>query len=147
MTMVKFNPTRSFARDSFFPMTLSNMLDQFSQEVQQARQANSFTPKADISESEDAYMLELAMPGMKKEDLGIEVKNDVLTISGERKWESEEKKKAYIRVESHYGHFSRSFTLPENTDKDSIEAQYEDGILKVRIGRKKETGSTKIVIR
>ncbi len=92
----------------------------------------SFTPNAmrvDISEDEKNIYIDAEMPGIKKEDVKVTIEDGVLMIRGERKQETEEKKKNYHRVERVYGSFLRAFTLGENVDKDNIEAKYEDGVL------------------
>lgn len=92
-----------------------------------------FVPAVDIREKDDRYILEAELPGMKKEDIKVEVKDGVLTISGERKYEHEEKKEDYTRIERCYGTFHRAFTLPEHVLDSQIEATYKDGILTVTL--------------
>lgn len=92
----------------------------------------NFNPNAirvNIAEDEKNIYIEAELAGLKKEDVKVSIEDNVLTIRGERKQESEEKKKNYHRVERVYGSFSRAFTLGENVDKDNIEAKYEDGVL------------------
>jgi len=89
----------------------------------------SFIPAIDIAEEKDKFVLHVSVPGMKKEDFRIEVKDNRLNISGERQWKEEQKDKNWTRVESSYGRFSRSLTLPETVKRDSITAEYQDGIL------------------
>ena len=93
-------------------------------------------PAVNVSESEKSYEVELAAPGMKKEDFKVKVDNGALTISAERKEEKEEKKKNYTRQEYSYNSFSRSFTLPDDVKDDNVKAHYEDGVLKLSIARK-----------
>jgi len=95
--------------------------------------AEDFVPAVDISEKEEAYYLEAEIPGMKKEDILIDVKDGILTISGERKYEREEEKENYTRVERCYGTFHRSFTLPDHIEEDKIDAEYKDGVLTVTL--------------
>ena len=87
----------------------------------------------DISEDDKEYLLKADLPEMKKEDVKVTVENDVLSISGERKSEKEQKKKKYHRIERSYGTFLRTFTLPEDTDGKKIAAEFKDGVLKVRL--------------
>jgi HSP20 family protein len=93
----------------------------------------SFVPKVDIIEREKAFEIHLAVPGMSKEDFKIDLKENVLTISGERKLKGETEDKHFRSVETQYGAFGRSFVLPENTDAAKIEAKYTDGILEVLV--------------
>jgi len=94
----------------------------------------TFVPRADIVETDKAYEIHLAVPGMKKEDFKIEVSEGRLVISGERKFQREEgEKKTYHRVETQYGAFLRTFLLPEDVKMEGITAEYTDGILKVTL--------------
>src|SRR6266498_5271394 len=92
-----------------------------------------WTPLADITEDEKEYLIKAELPEMKKEDVKVTVENGVLTISGERKFEKEEKKKKYHRVERSYGTFMRSFTLPEDADFNKVNAEFKDGVLTVHV--------------
>ncbi|MBS3913024.1 MAG: Hsp20/alpha crystallin family protein [Bacteroidetes bacterium] len=90
-------------------------------------------PSVNISEKENAFFIELAAPGLEKSDFKIEVEDQVLTISAEKKEEHLENKKNYKRQEFSYNSFSRSFSLPENTNTDDVQATYEKGILLLTI--------------
>ncbi len=87
----------------------------------------------DITEDDKEYLIKAELPEIKKEDVKITVQNNVLAISGERKYEKEEKDKKYHRVERAYGSFLRSFTLPEDADGSKVAAEYKDGILTVHL--------------
>lgn len=92
-----------------------------------------WSPLVDIAEDEKEYVIKAEVPEMKKEDIKISVQDDVLSISGERKYEKEEKGKKYHRVERAYGSFMRSFTLPEDADGSKVNAEYRDGVLKINL--------------
>lgn len=92
-----------------------------------------WSPLVDISEDEKEYLIKAEIPEMMKEDIKLNVHDNVLTITGERKYEKEEKNKKYHRVERAYGTFLRSFTLPEDADGGKVAAEYKDGLLKVRL--------------
>jgi HSP20 family protein len=92
-----------------------------------------WSPLVDITEDDKEYIVKAEIPEMKKEDIKINVYDDVLSISGERKYEKEEKDKKYHRVERAYGSFMRSFTLPEDADGSKVNAEYKDGVLKVHL--------------
>jgi HSP20 family protein len=92
----------------------------------------SFAPASEMSETENHFMMSVDLPGMKKDDIKIEMVDNVLTISGERKFEKTENKKIQ-RYEKTYGFFKRSFTLPATVDSDNIEAKYEDGVLEIHL--------------
>jgi len=99
------------------------------------------TPAVNIIEHDNAYAIELAAPGLNKEDFKLEVENDLLTISFEKKEEKEENGK-YTRREFHYASFKRSFNLPEGTvNSDEIEARYENGLLKLSIPKLEEVAA------
>jgi len=107
---------------------------------------NHFLPQVDISETEKEFEIQLAMPGMKKDDFKIEINEDNLIISGERKFNKEEKGKKFHKVETSFGTFSRSFVLPKNIDQDKIKASYEEGILSLVLPKNEKTSDRKIKI-
>ena len=95
-------------------------------------------PAVNIMEHKDEYQVSLAAPGLKKDDFNIAVDGNMLTISSEKEENKEEKDKRFTRKEYSYSSFSRSFTLPEEINKEKIEAKYEDGVLKLSLPRKVE---------
>lgn len=95
--------------------------------------ALDFKPAVNTREGRDAYHVDVDLPGVKKEDITLSVENNLLTISGKREMKSEVKEEDYYKVESSYGKFERSFTLPENVDVENIRAATEDGVLEVII--------------
>lgn len=98
----------------------------------------STIPAANISEEEDKYKIEFAAPGMSKKDFKIDLNNNVLTVSSDKKTEDKEEKENYMRREFHYSSFSRSFSLPDSVDTDKIKAKHDNGILSVSIPKKPE---------
>ncbi|BFU92940.1 MAG: molecular chaperone [Nitrospira sp.] len=94
-----------------------------------------WAPLVDIAEDDKEYLIKAELPEVRKEDVKLTVQNDVLTISGRRNQEKEEKDKRYHRVERAYGSFLRSFTLPEDTDGARVNAEYKDGVLKVHLSK------------
>jgi len=92
-----------------------------------------WTPLADITEDEKEYLIKAELPEMKKEEVKVTVENGVLIISGERKFEKEEKRRKYHRVERGYGTFMRSFTLPDDADANKIKAEFKNGLLTVHL--------------
>ncbi len=99
-------------------------------------------PMVDTYEKDDAIVVNAELPGVNKEDISVDVKNNILTISGERKHEEDVNEDSYFRRERFYGKFQRSFTLPDNVDSEKVDAAYKDGVLEVKIP-KTEQGSTK----
>jgi len=120
----------------FKPFGFSNLFDDDFFPAINSR--TSSMPAVNIREDEKHFGLELAVPGIDKKDLKIDINEDVLTISSETKNESEENKDGYKRKEFSYTSFCRSFYIPENVDRDKIEANYKDGILNVSLPKMKE---------
>jgi HSP20 family protein len=130
MSLVKYN---SLVND-FVPTSFSNVIDRlFNDNVARAGGSTAYTflPKVDVFEDEKAFEVHVAVPGMNKEDFKIDVNEDRLTISGERRVKKERNENHFRSVETQYGSFSRTFSLPENIDKNKIEAEYKNGILEL----------------
>lgn len=136
MALVKFSnggrrtpQVNRWADDIFAPFFSDSFLgDRFISRV----------PAVNIAETEDAYEVELAAPGLEKEDFKINVDNDVMTISAEKKTENNSSEKLYSKREYSYTSFTRSFTLPESVDQGKIEAGYKDGVLRVVVAKREE---------
>lgn len=94
-----------------------------------------WTPSADISETDTAYLIKAEIPGVKKEDVKVSIQNGMLTIQGERKMEKEEKDKKFHRIERSYGSFMRSFRVPEDADESAVKAEFKDGVLNVTLAK------------
>jgi HSP20 family protein len=105
------------------------------------------TPALDLHETDGEYVVTVELPGVRKEDVTVEMAEGVLTVRGEKKSEREEKKERSRWLERSYGSFSRSFTLPANATPDRIDASYKDGILTLRIGKREETKPKTIAIK
>lgn len=105
-----------------------------------------WAPVADISETDQEYLIKAELPEVKKEDVRITLENGMITIAGERRHEKEHKDENEIRIESFYGTFSRSFCLPENIDAKEIRAESKDGVLRVRIPKTQAPTSKAISI-
>ncbi len=145
MTFVKLKPSRELLRDSIIPQNMTRAIDEmFNEQLGKFQRSVHFSPRTDVIEKEDCFELQIQLPGIKKEDVKIEMDTDVLSINTERKFVANENEK-YHTTESFYGSFSRSFTLPENTNKEKIEATMNDGILKLII-LKTELKQTKTII-
>jgi HSP20 family protein len=127
MSIIRYNPS------DYVPSTFSNLVDRFFNDTMVRNGASVFSPKVDVIENESSYEVHLAVPGVNKEDFKIEVNDNYLTVSGERKFTNEKKERNYHSVETQYGSFSRSFTLPENVDGTKINAKYNNGILELVI--------------
>jgi HSP20 family protein len=129
----------TFTRKSFRPFYMSNLFDDDFLPVLNNRASSM--PAVNIREDEKQYSLELAVPGMEKKDLKIDINEDVLTISSETKNETEENRDGYKRKEFSFSSFCRSFYIPENVNRDKIEANYKDGILSVGLPKQEEEKS------
>lgn len=104
-------------------------------------------PRVNITESDDAIKMTFEVPGVDKEDIKLSVRNDMLTVSGERKSEVREENESAIRTEITTGSFSRSFTLPNTVDPEKIEADYHNGLLTVRMAKREEVKPRDIEIK
>lgn len=123
----------------------SDILDEFFNDSLNYHR-DSFMPNVDISETEKEFEVAVALPGMKKEDINVNLENGRLTVSGERKFETEEDGKNFHRVESGFGSFNRSFQLPDTIDEESIQAKYENGVLNINIAKSEEKVKKQIEI-
>ncbi len=131
MTLIRRNPNSPFLPDwleDFFTGEINPLM--------KTRIAS--VPMVNVFQNETAFRIELAAPGMKKEDIKIQLDNDVITISADKEFESKDEKETCTKEEYSYLTFSRSFTLPETADISKIQAKSEDGILKITISKKEE---------
>jgi HSP20 family protein len=108
--------------------------------------ARRWMPAMDLVETEDDFVLKADLPGLKEEDVNIEVEENVLTISGERKSEHEDKHEGYVRVERSYGSFRRSLTLPKGVDAEAVTANFDNGVLEVHIPKPEERKPRRVAI-
>ena len=98
-----------------------------------------FTPAVDILETDEAFVVQAQLPGLEKKDVKVEINNNTLTLSGERKKTDETKGENYHRIESVFGQFRRSFSLPTNIEAEKIEAKFKNGVLEVTVAKKPES--------
>jgi len=105
-----------------------------------------WAPAMDLSETDDALVLRADLPGVDRDDVAIEVKDNVLTVSGERRSEHEDKQEGLHRIERSYGSFSRSLTLPRGVDAEAVTAGFDKGVLEVRIPKPVEAKPHKVAI-
>ncbi|RME96267.1 MAG: Hsp20/alpha crystallin family protein [Bacteroidetes bacterium] len=136
MALVKWNPGFLTNTDSFFEDFFKTSLPELAR-MNFAAQGTSL-PAVNVKETEEGFHIELAAPGMNKDDFKLEVNNGLLTISAEKKVEHEEKKENYTRKEFDYQSFQRAFTLPDSADDSKIKATYKDGVLHVDLPKKEE---------
>lgn len=127
-------------RNSFFPASTALFDDFFTRDLfdWSKTEGNGLVPRVNIKESNDGFSVEIAAPGMKKEDFHVELDNDMLTVSSEVSENHEENERNYTRKEFSYHSFRRSFYLPNTVEADQINATYTDGILSLWIPKKEE---------
>jgi HSP20 family protein len=134
MNLIRFNP------HPVFNGMLSELFEDFDKNfIFRNNEFKGLVPSVNIRENDDNFALELAAPGMKKEDFSIRLNNNVLTISAENKVENEEKTEKFTRREFAYGTFSRSFSLPKSIDLEKIKADYNNGILELTLPKREES--------
>src|ERR1700716_4745871 len=107
---------------------------------------SSFAPAVDVYEDEHSVTLKIEVPGIDEKDIDVRIENNTLVVHGERKFEKEEKEENYRRVERQYGSFTRTFTLPSTVDAEKVEANYDKGVLKVRLVKKAEAKPKQIKV-
>jgi len=139
MSIIRYNP------NDYVPSTFSSLVDRFFNESLTRNGGSVFVPKVDVIESDNAYEVHLAAPGLSKDDFKIEINDHSLTVSGERKFSNEKKEKNYHSIETQYGSFSRSFTLPENVDGTKINAKYNNGILELTIPKDEKKALKQVI--
>jgi HSP20 family protein len=136
MTLVKFNSDQHKKTGSV--PVFNNVFDSIFNDTFFADRMVSRVPAANISESKDHFHVELAAPGLKKEDFKLKLERDVLTISVEQINPQESEQKSYAKREFAYSSFVRAFTLPESANTEGIEAKYTDGVLCIDIPKREE---------
>ncbi len=115
-------------------------------EGENAANGTGFVPAVDVYEDAQKIVLKLEVPGIDQQDLDIRVENHTLTVKGERKFEAEEKEQNFHRIERRYGSFFRAFTLPSTVDTESVQANYNAGVLKLELAKKPEAKAKQIKI-
>jgi HSP20 family protein len=144
MALVRWDPIREL--DSL-QSDMNRLFDRFFDTRGNGSAAGRrWIPAMDLAETEDALVLRGDLPGLTEDDIDIEIKDNVLTVSGERKAENEEKGEGYHRIERAFGSFSRSLTLPQGVEADKVEAKFDKGVLEVRVPKPAEAKPTRVQI-
>ncbi len=143
MALIRWEPAREM---STLQGEMNRLFNTFFEGNGDASTVRRWAPAMDLIEAEDHLVLRADLPGMSEEDVQIEVRDNVLTVSGERKTEHEEKRNGYHRVERAFGTFARTLTLPEGVNADSIEASFDKGVLEVRIPKPEQRQPRRIEI-
>lgn len=145
-SLIRFSPSHEMRRmqremdrlfDNFFPVRPSN----------DNGESAVWTPRTDLTETDDAYHIHLDLPGLTKDDVEINFHDGALSVSGDRRYEETQEDRKFVRVERSYGRFYRAFTLPQTTNTESIEATFEDGVLNIRVPKAEEVKPRRIDIR
>ena len=110
------------------------------------QESSVWAPRADLSETDDAYLIAIDIPGVDRDEIDITVEDGTLKVSGERTMNEEHQNGQYYRIERAYGRFFRSFNFGQNVDADNIEAHFDDGVLMIRVGKAEERKPRKIEI-
>ena len=145
MAIIKWDPFRDI-------VTLRDRMNRLFEDMPTLRgeekdlAASAWAPAVDIYETEGEVVLTAEIPGVDEKDIEIKVEDDTLTIRGERKFEKETKEENFHRIERAYGSFFRSFALPSYVDHDKIEAEHENGVLKIRMPKRAELKPRKVKI-
>ncbi len=145
MAITRWDPFRDV-------LTLQNRMNSLFQDYSRGQNDSndvataSFVPAVDVYEDEHKVVLKLEVPGIKQDDLSIQVENNTLTVRGERKFEREEKEENFHRIERRYGSFYRAFTLPTTVDAENIQANYDAGILKLELAKRAEAKPKQIKV-
>ena len=143
--LTRWDPLREMA-------TLQNRINRFVRESyspegpEEALTTTTFAPPVDIYEDEHTITLKMEVPGIEEKDIDVRIEDNTLSVHGERKMEKEEKEENFRRIERHYGSFTRSFTLPSSVDRGQVSADYERGVLKIKLAKKAEAKPKQIKV-
>jgi HSP20 family protein len=144
MAITRWDPFREV-------LTLQNRLNSLFQDYRGQNESDvvstaAFVPPVDIYEDEHKIVLKLEVPGLKQEDLDIQIENNTLTVRGERKFEKEEKEENFHRIERRYGSFYRAFTVPTTMNTENVKASYDAGVLKIELEKRAEAKPKQIKV-
>ncbi len=142
--LTRWDPFREFS-------TLQDRMNRLFQQSygdggEEALTTSTFAPAVDVYEDEHNITLKIEVPGIEEKDIDVRIENNTLTVHGERKFEKEEKEENYRRVERQYGSFTRSFNLPSTVNPENISANYDKGVLKIKLAKKAEAKPKQIKV-
>ena len=145
MALVRWEPVREL---SSLQNDMNRLFNTFFDTTSGANGATPrrWVPAMDLVETDDQFVLKADLPGLSEDDVHIDVEDDVLTVSGERKAEHEDKREGYVRVERSYGSFRRSLTLPEGVEAEAVSASFENGVLEIRIPKPEQRKPRRVAI-
>ena len=144
MTLItRWDPFREF-------VTLQDRMNRLLRDQQSGPEESltttTFAPPVDVYEDEHNITLKIEVPGIDEKDIDVHIENNTLTVHGERKFEKEEKEENFHRVERRYGSFARSFTLPSTVSTEDVQADYDHGVLKIRLAKRAEAKPKQIKV-
>ena len=145
MSMINYNPYRTMNRVGDFNRIFGDFLPRM--ENTDTTTGYDWSPAVDIKEEDGRYIIHADLPGIKAEDIDVSVEDDVLTIRGERKFDNEETKDGYKRIERMRGSFYRRFSLPDTADQNKVSAECKDGVLEVAIEKQEKVLPKKITVK
>ena len=140
--VTRWNPSQQ----AVVAQPLFRLFDTFFNDAGEDLATRTWTPPVDIQETDDAYRIHAELPGMTKDDIQITLENNVLRLSGERKFEKDTKQENYHRIERTYGAFTRSFALPTQVSPDKVEAKFENGVLSIVVPKAEQAKPRRISI-
>ena len=144
MALTRFNRGNEF---DVLRREMSRLFDDFvPARTGENQESSVWAPRADLSETDDAFLIALDLPGIHRDDLEITMDDGTLKISGERSMQHDDENGQYHRIERAYGRFFRSFTFGPNADADNINATFDDGVLTVRVGKAEERKPRRIEV-
>ena len=147
MALIRWDPTRELTSlQSEMNRLFSSFFDTPTPAGSNGGSLRRWIPAMDLVETDEHFVLRADLPGLTQEDVSIELEDNVLTVSGERKSEHEDRREGYYRVERAFGSFARSLTLPEGVDPDAVAASFDKGVLEVRIPKPEERKPRKVAI-
>jgi HSP20 family protein len=144
MALVRFDPFRDLMD---LQQRVNRLFEETSRSEREDLARTVWTPSVDIFEEPEAILIEADLPGLGREDVAVNLENNVLTIQGERRMEHEEERANYHRIERVYGSFTRSFTIPSSVHAEKIEAEFKDGVLRIRLPKREQAKSKQIEVK
>jgi|SRR6266404_2460964 len=144
MTMItRWDPFRDINQ---LQGSLNRLFQDYNRGSDELTTSGSFVPAVDVYDDEHNLVLKMEVPGVDQKDIDIRLENNTLTVRGERNFEKEEKEENFHRIERRYGTFSRSFTLPNSVDTEKVNANYENGVLKIALAKRAEAKPKQIKV-
>jgi len=143
MVVTRWDPFRELAN---LQNRVNSIFQDYGRGQDELTTTTSFVPAVDVYEDEHKVTLKLEIPGVSQEDVDIRLENNTLTVRGERKFEKEEKEENFHRIERRYGSFARSFTLPSTLDTENVQANFENGVLKIELAKRAEAKPKQIKV-